>query len=79
MDPDVLENLMLNSQHFNENFKKLIIYYNKLFRKKYRHIFFSTQFRENFQLDKLFEINNRDFSISDDNLVISNTNSSKKR
>lgn len=74
----LIEKVHLHSQKFNQIFDKLLVYYNKLFQKKYRQIFYSKRFRDFFQIFRIIDHNNREISnVSYDQMITSNYTSLK--
>lgn len=69
----LIEKIHLHSHKFNQNFDKLLVFYNKLFLKKYRQIFYSRRFRDFFQIYRITDNYNREISnVSNDPMVTSN-------
>ena len=75
MDSEFLENIKSNSK---KNFNELIFLYNKLFQRKYRHVFYSKQFRELFELEKLLEGTFKDITMTKENFISLNHSPLKK-
>lgn len=79
LSQDLLDKVKSNPQKLNLSFNKLINLYNKLFQRKYRHVLYSRQFRDSFQLFRINDPQREPLNTSNDVVFIPQSNSLRRQ